>query len=163
VFMLKGTPLRYGRVTHLKRFFFENLYFLLPAYIVHENLFCGTIICPLSIWQLGLKLECYCLTGKSVTIILMLFPQHRYKTSVKGIAIRQDILWYHKIDYHVLHTSTTRKNWFTTRLQSSPFKTNTCQTNRRKSIRNNKCIIIKSKTFYINKANPNIIWVSSKQ
>jgi len=34
---------------------------------VFQSLFCGTFICPLSILQLGLKLERICRTGKSVT------------------------------------------------------------------------------------------------
>jgi len=29
--------------------------FLFPTYLVNQNLFCGTFICPRSIWQLGLK------------------------------------------------------------------------------------------------------------
>jgi len=33
---------------------------------VYQSLFCGTFICPLSIWQLGLKLERICRTWKSV-------------------------------------------------------------------------------------------------
>jgi len=32
--------------------------FWLPTYLVYQNLFCGTLIYPLSIWQLGLKFEC---------------------------------------------------------------------------------------------------------
>ena len=40
---------------------FRNLpIFSLTTYLVYQNLFCGTFICPLSIWQLGLKLECIC-------------------------------------------------------------------------------------------------------
>jgi len=31
-----------------------------------SKLVCGTFICPLSVWQLGLKLECICSTGKSI-------------------------------------------------------------------------------------------------
>ena len=33
---------------------------LLPTYLVYQNLFCGTLICPQLIWQLGLKLESIC-------------------------------------------------------------------------------------------------------
>jgi len=52
---LKGLwTLRSGHVTHLKRFFLKRYMFLLPTYLVYQNLFCGTLICPLSIWQLGL-------------------------------------------------------------------------------------------------------------
>ena len=45
--------------------------FLLPTYLVYQNLFCGTLICPLSIWQFGFKLECICWTGKSVTCTVL--------------------------------------------------------------------------------------------
>jgi len=58
-----------------KKMFLQNLYFLLPKYLVYDNLFCGTIICPLSIRQLGLKLECICWTEKSVTYA---FPRSTY-------------------------------------------------------------------------------------
>ena len=47
-FMLKGTPLRSGRVTHLKRNFSKTYIFLLPTYLVYQNLFGVTLICPLS-------------------------------------------------------------------------------------------------------------------
>jgi len=66
---IKGTPLRSGRVTHFKKYFFSKTYiFLLPMYLVYQNLYCGTLISPLSIWQLGLKLECinYVEQGKSL-------------------------------------------------------------------------------------------------
>ena len=61
---IKGTPLRSCRVTHIK---FTKVYtFLLPMHLEYQNLFCGTLICPLSIWQLVKKLECICWTGKSI-------------------------------------------------------------------------------------------------
>jgi len=34
--------------------------FVRDSILVYQNLFCGTLICPLWIWQLGLKLECIC-------------------------------------------------------------------------------------------------------
>jgi len=37
----------------LKKKFFENLYFLVTNVLMYQNLVCGTLICPLSIWQLG--------------------------------------------------------------------------------------------------------------
>ena len=43
-----STPLRSGRVTDLKKKIFENIL----------NLFCGTLICPLSIWQLEQRKSC---------------------------------------------------------------------------------------------------------
>jgi len=52
--VFKGTPMRSGHVTRFKRIF-------------SKTLFCGTLICPLSIWQLGFKLECICWTGKNDT------------------------------------------------------------------------------------------------
>jgi len=55
--VVRETPLRSGRITHLKFFFSKTYIFLLPTYLVYQHLFCGTLICPLSIWQLGLKLE----------------------------------------------------------------------------------------------------------
>jgi len=58
VLYIKGTSLRSGRVTHLKRKFSKTYIFLLPTFLVYENLFCSTLICALSIWQLRLKLEC---------------------------------------------------------------------------------------------------------
>jgi len=51
---LKETPLRSECVTHLNRFFLVTKVFSVP------KLFCGTLICPLSILKLGLKLECKC-------------------------------------------------------------------------------------------------------
>jgi len=50
--------MRSGRVTHLKRKF-SNI-FLLPTYLLYQNLLCGTLTCHLSIWQISLKLECIC-------------------------------------------------------------------------------------------------------
>ena len=44
---------------------------VLPTYLVYQNLFCGTLISPLPILQLGLKLECICWTGKSVMDIII--------------------------------------------------------------------------------------------
>jgi len=64
---IKETPLRSGRITHSKRFFSKIYIFLLPTYFVYQNLFCGTLLCPRSIWQLGLKLVCICWIRKSVT------------------------------------------------------------------------------------------------
>ena len=63
---INGTTLRSGRVT-LKKNIFVNLIFLLPTCLVYQILLCRTLICPLSIWQLCLKLERLCRTGKSVT------------------------------------------------------------------------------------------------
>ena len=54
------TPLRSGRVTHLKGIFLKTYVFLLLTYLVYQNLICGTLICLLLIWQLGLKLKCIC-------------------------------------------------------------------------------------------------------
>jgi len=63
---LKG--LHWGLVVWLtKKYFFpKNYIFFLPTYLVYQNLCWGTLICPLLNWQLGLKLECICWTGKSV-------------------------------------------------------------------------------------------------
>jgi len=50
---IKGTPLRSGRVTHL--------IYRKPIFSCYQRIwcitFCGTLICPLPIWQFGLKLE----------------------------------------------------------------------------------------------------------
>ena len=108
---LKGTPLRSGHVTHLKRFFSKIYIFLLPTYLVYQNWFSGTLICPLSIWQLGLKLECtymyICWTGKSVTNA---FPRSTYIIQVLNYLLT------YKININVpqdrllcLQASTTRK------------------------------------------------------
>jgi len=70
--MFKGTQLRSGRVTHIKKKNIENLYFLVTIVFSVSNLFCGALICPLLIWQLVLKLECICCTGKNVTNV---FPR----------------------------------------------------------------------------------------
>jgi len=56
----KGTPLRSSRATHFISEISETYIFLLPMHLVYQNLFCGTLICPLWIWQLSLKLECIC-------------------------------------------------------------------------------------------------------
>jgi len=65
----KGTPMRSGGVTHLKRKYSKTYMFLLPMYLVYQNLFCGTLICPVSIW-LGLKGNVSVEQGKA---LLMLF------------------------------------------------------------------------------------------
>ena len=46
-----------GRVTHLKRTFSKTYIFLLPTYLVYQNLLFRIFICPPLNWQLGLKLE----------------------------------------------------------------------------------------------------------
>jgi len=46
---LKGTPMMSVRVTHFSKIYI----FLLPSYIVYQNLFCGTLIGPLSIRKLS--------------------------------------------------------------------------------------------------------------
>jgi len=33
--------------------FSKTYIFLLPTYLVYQKIFCGILICPLSIWQLG--------------------------------------------------------------------------------------------------------------
>ena len=57
---LKDTPLRSVWLcdSRKKDFFSKTYIFLLPMYLVYQNLFCGILICPLSIWQVGLKFEC---------------------------------------------------------------------------------------------------------
>jgi len=46
---LKGTPLRSGRVTHLKRNFLKTCFFLLSTCVGHSSLPCGTLIDLLSV------------------------------------------------------------------------------------------------------------------
>ena len=45
---------------------------------MYQNLFCSILICPLSIWQLGLNLECICLNAfpKSTVMALDELPRH---------------------------------------------------------------------------------------
>jgi len=51
----KGTPQRFGRVTHI------NIFFEKPIFSCNQNLYFGTlIICPVSIWKFGLNMECIC-------------------------------------------------------------------------------------------------------
>jgi len=64
---IKGNPPRSCRLTHLKIFFFENIYFHVANVFSVSKLICGALIYPLSIWQLGIYLERICWTGKSVT------------------------------------------------------------------------------------------------
>ena len=71
---LKGMQLRSGRVSHEKTLFlityifllpnYLTYIFLLPTYLVYQNVLCGTLILPLLIWQLGLKLKCTVQQGK---------------------------------------------------------------------------------------------------
>jgi len=71
-YSLKGTTLRFGRVTQLKRFFFWK-----PIFSCNQRIYCfKTHLWYLNMsfyrfWQLCLKLECICWTGKSVTNALM--------------------------------------------------------------------------------------------
>jgi len=48
---VKGTPLRSGRVTHLKRNFSKTCFYLLSTCVGHNRLSCGTLIdlCLLSV------------------------------------------------------------------------------------------------------------------
>ena len=55
-------------IRHLKRNFSKTYMFLLPMYLVYQNLFCGTLICPLSIWQLG-----YQNVSVEIEVLLTLF------------------------------------------------------------------------------------------
>ena len=91
---------------------------------MYLHLFCGTLICPLSIWQLVLTLEWICWTGKIVTnafpmstdVIQVFKP---LPTDRRRIKVLQE--WY------AIHTSTTRTNRFlksvcsATRPWCSPF------------------------------------------
>jgi len=74
-----------GCVTHDKTLFSKTYIFLLPTYLVYQNLFCDILICPLLTWQLGLKCDYICWTGKSVA---MSSEINRYNTSLKLIANR---------------------------------------------------------------------------
>jgi len=52
--------------------------FLLPTYLVYQNVLCGTLILPLLIWQLGLKLKCTVQQGKP-------FPRWRYIIIIQAL------------------------------------------------------------------------------
>ena len=102
---LKGTPLRSGRVKHLKRCFSKTCIFFLPTYLVYQNLFCGTLICVWSIWHLGLKTECIFLT------LLTFFWDQQIKYKLKWIANRKTIYkgtTNYIVDCYALYTTTTR-------------------------------------------------------
>jgi len=78
-------------------------------YFVYQNLFYGTLICPLSFWQLGLKLECICWTGKSVTKVFRDQQIH----VLNELPTNKDILRYHKIMLcYAIHTTTRKKQVF---------------------------------------------------
>jgi len=96
---------------------FKTLYFLVTnvfSTYLYQNLLCSTIMCPLSIWQLCLKLEWICWTGKRVTIAI---PRStdiiQVLNELKPI---KNVLRYDKIDWHALHTSTTRKIRFSKKI-----------------------------------------------
>ena len=59
---LKG--LHWGLVvTHLKTEKMETFIFLLPTYLVYQNLFCGTLICPIGL-ATWFKIGMYLLNGE---------------------------------------------------------------------------------------------------
>ena len=52
--------------------------FLFPMYFVYQNLFCGTLICPLSILQLGLINIGMYLINRVNTLLTLFLYQHNY-------------------------------------------------------------------------------------
>ena len=95
----------------------KKLYLLVTNDLVHQNLFCGTLICPLLIWQLGLKLECICWTVKSdsyaflrSTDILQVLNDVPTDKRYTEIHVPQDG------DCYALHTSTARKTRFSKKI-----------------------------------------------
>ena len=75
-------------------------YFLFPMYFVYQNLFCGTWICPLSIWQLGLIDIGMYLMNRENTLLTLFRDQHNY--------IIQDGLLFHT---HWQHEKQVFENW----------------------------------------------------
>jgi len=67
---VKGTLLRSGSATQLKRKISKTYNFLLPTNLLYQNLFCGTLICPLLFWQIGLNWN---VSVEQVKALLMLF------------------------------------------------------------------------------------------
>ena len=62
----KETPLRSGHVNTRTKKNFENLYFSVTNVFSVSKHFCGTLICPLLIWQFGLKSNVSVEQGKSL-------------------------------------------------------------------------------------------------
>ena len=104
--------------------------FLLPTYLVYQNLLCGVYLNMSSIdLTTPFKIGMYLLNREKR---YQRFSEvNRYNTNFK-LKPTKDIFRYHKIDCYALHTSTTRKNRFsnifflsvsyTTRPQWSPLK-----------------------------------------
>ena len=54
--ILRGTPLRSGRVTQFTR---NTCSFMLLTFVGHSSISCGTLICLLSVGNINLKLVLY--------------------------------------------------------------------------------------------------------
>jgi len=68
---VKGTPLRSGRVTYLKRFYFENLFFLAVGVGMAYQIYFVVPKYSFIDWQLILNLYYICLSRKA---LVTLFP-----------------------------------------------------------------------------------------
>ena len=101
VYNTKGTPLRSACDTP-KKYFFENLFFLLSTCVGHNSLSCGTLICLLSVGNsfktciitvdLYKALQCFSLFNRYIPIL------NRFAKSI------EEILRYHKISFDRIYT-----------------------------------------------------------
>ena len=66
--ILRGTPLRSGRVTQFTRKFSNTCFFLLLTFVGHSSISCGTLIYLLSVGNINLKLVLY-LFNKHIPIL----------------------------------------------------------------------------------------------
>jgi len=89
---IKGTPMWSGRETNLKWKFSKTYCILVTnVFSVSKRILC-TFICLLSIWQLGLKLECICWAGKCVTNDFPRSTKNKLPTIKRHITVLQDRL-----------------------------------------------------------------------
>jgi len=79
-FYVKGTPLRSGCVTHLKRIFWKTCFLMLLTCVGHSSLSCGTLIYLLSVGNSFKTCIIYVDLGKT---LVKLFPVSQVHSNFK--------------------------------------------------------------------------------